>query len=140
VIAVALGQGGVEQDGDFAVGDQRFGFGVRRLDGVEIALFVDPGCELAVRGPADALGRVAGEAAGVTVDFLDGPGMIGLGEERRREQSGGGQDDGQSRRTGSERGNQAAKSLTGQTKLQKEPVCGVWVRRRTGLHWVKREF
>ena len=126
VIAVALGQGGVEQDGDFAVGDQFFGSGVGRLDGGEVALVVDPGGEFAIGGPADALGRVAGEIAGVAEDFGDGPGMVGLGVGQR---NGGGEDESEDRGEArnemrNQTGNRAAKGLAWQAELQKDPETG----------------
>ena len=50
---------------------------------IQVAMF-------AVGRPADAVGWIAGEAARVTEDFLDGPGMIGLGARGLGQESKGG--------------------------------------------------
>jgi hypothetical protein len=83
VVAVALGNRGVEERGDFVIGDESFGFRVGGLNLDEVAgSRIDPGGGFAVGGPGDAFRWIAGERAGVSEDYLDGPG-VGLSAQGR---------------------------------------------------------
>lgn len=78
MVAVALGERGIEQGGDFCVRNELLRLWVGSLDLEEIATGIDPGSGFAVGRLANAFRRITGEVAGMAEDLGDGPGTVGL--------------------------------------------------------------